>query len=76
MVGHFWLETGFGGPKEGYPLKKFKFSPPEIFCQHMDRKSQEVSATYVEPLGRDRHWKKVWVKLTPPSVRDSVKNHP
>ena len=24
MVGHFWSATGFGGPKGGYPLKKFQ----------------------------------------------------
>ena len=54
MGGHFWSGTGFEGPKGGYPPKKFQFFP-EIFCQCIDRKSQEVSATYVKPLGRDRH---------------------
>ena len=54
MVGHIWLETGFGG--------------------HMERKSQEVSATYMKLLGSDRRWKKVRVKLTPPPMRDRVKN--
>ena len=48
MGGHFWSETGFGG-------KKISNVFPEIFCPHIDRKSQEVSATYVKPLGRDRH---------------------
>ena len=24
MGGHFWSGTGFGGPKWGYPLKKFQ----------------------------------------------------
>ena len=38
MGGHFWSETGFRGPKGGYPLK----NSPEIFCQRIDRKSQEV----------------------------------
>ena len=57
----------------GVPPKKISNFFPEIFCQRIDRKSQEVSATYVKPLGRDRHWKKVQVKLTTPPVRDRVK---
>ena len=53
----------------GVPPKKFNFFFPEIFCQHKDRKRQEFSATFVKPLGRDRHRKKVRVKLTlPPCV--------
>ena len=36
------------------PKKILNFFP-EIFCQRIDRKSQEVSATYVKLLGRDRH---------------------
>ena len=24
MGGHFWLETGYGGPKGEYPLEKFQ----------------------------------------------------
>ena len=55
------------------PPKKMSIFFPEIFCQHIDRRSQEVSATYVQPLGRDRHWKQVWIKLTPP-LRDRVKS--
>ena len=55
MGGHFWSVTGFGGPKGGYPLKKISNFFTEIFCQRIDRKSQEVSATYVKPLGRERH---------------------
>ena len=50
----------------GVPPKKISIFSPEIFCQCIDRKSQKVSATYVKPLGRDRRWKKVRVKLTPP----------
>ena len=38
----------------GVPPKKISNFFPEIFCQRIDRKSQEVSATYVKPLGRDR----------------------
>ena len=53
MGGHFWSETGFGGPKGGYSLKKIQKNFPGIFCQRIERKSQEVSATYVKPLGRD-----------------------
>ena len=41
--------------KIGVPPKKISNFFPEIFCQHIDRKSQEVSATYVKPLGRERH---------------------
>ena len=55
MGGHFRWGTGFGGPKRGVPPKKNSNFFPEIFCQRIDRKSQEVSATYVKPLGRDRH---------------------
>ena len=40
--------------QKGVPPQKFQIFPPEIFCQRIDRKSQEVSATYVKPLGRDR----------------------
>ena len=40
--------------KRGVPPKKIPNFFPEIFCQRIDRKSQEVSATYVKPLGRDR----------------------
>ena len=54
MDGHFWSETGLGGPKGGVPPKEIPNFFPEIFCQRIDRKSQEVSATYVKPLGRDR----------------------
>ena len=50
----------------GGPPKKISKNFPEIFCQHIDRKGQEFSATYFKPLGRDRHRKKVRVKLTPP----------
>ena len=50
----------------GVPAKKISNFFPEIFCQRIDRKSQEVSATYVKPLGRDKHRKKVRVKLNPP----------
>ena len=38
----------------GVPPKKISNFFPEIFCQCIDRKSQEVSATYVKPLGHDR----------------------
>ena len=55
MGGHFWSGTGFGGPKMGEPPKNISNFFPEIFCQRIDRKSQEISATYVKPLGRDRH---------------------
>ena len=57
----------------GVHPKKISIFFPEIFCQRIDRKSQEFSATYVKPLGHDRHRKKVRVKLTPPPVRDRVK---
>ena len=53
--------------------KKFSIFSPEIFCQRIDMKSQEFSATYVKPLGRERHRKKVQVKLTSPPLRDRVK---
>ena len=59
--------------KMGVPPKKILNFFPEIFCQRIDRQSQEVSATYVKPLGCDRHWKKVRVKLPPPPMRDRVK---
>ena len=52
--------------KIGVPPQKISNFFPEIFCQRIDRKSQEVSTTYVKPLGFDRRWKKVWVNLTPP----------
>ena len=55
MGGHFWLETGSGGPKGGVPPKKISIFFPEIFYQLIDRKSQEFSATYAKPLGRVRH---------------------
>ena len=47
----------------GVPPKKISNFFPEIFCQRIDRKSQEVSAAYVKPVGHDRHLKKVRVKL-------------
>ena len=64
MGGHFWLETGSGGPKGGVPPKKISIFFPEIFCQLIDRKSQEFSATYIKLLGRERNRKKVRVILT------------
>ena len=45
----------------GTPQKISIFSP-EIFCQRIDSKSQEVLATYVKQLGRDRLRKNVRVK--------------
>ena len=42
----------------GVPPKKMSNFFPEIFCQRIDRKSQEFSGTYVKPLGRDRRRKK------------------
>ena len=59
--------------KMGVPPKKISNFFPEIFCQRIDRKNKEASATYIKPLGRDRHRKKVQVKLTPPPLRDRVK---
>ena len=40
--------------KLGVPPQKISNFFPEIFCQWIDRKSQEVSSTYVKPFGFDR----------------------
>ena len=42
----------------GVPPKKISNFFPEIFCQRIDRKSQEFLGTYVKSLGRERHRKK------------------
>ena len=40
--------------KIGVPPKKISNFFPEIFCQWIDRKSQEVSSTYIKLFGFDR----------------------
>ena len=49
MGGHFWSGDRLRRAKMGVPPKKISNFFPEIFCQHIDRKSQEVSATYIKP---------------------------
>ena len=47
-------DTAIRGAKMGVPPQKISKFFTEIFCQRIDSKSQEVSATYVKPLGRDK----------------------
>ena len=66
-MGGLFLGADFlRGAEGGVPPKKNSIFFQKIISQQIDRKSQEVSATYVKLLGRDRCWKKVWVNLTTP----------
>ena len=49
MGGHFWSGTSFGGPKWGYPPKKFKF----FFLKSFVSVSVSVSGS----IGRDNNCK-------------------
>ena len=59
------MEKDFASKSKGHRQSCVFIFFPEIFCQRIDRKSQEVSTTYVKPLGFNRRRKKVWVNLTP-----------
>ena len=65
MGGHFLVGPLFEGPKGGYPPKKIpSFLLKSLF--KIIRKSQNISATFAWPFGRDKCSKKVRQKVLRP----------
>ena len=47
----------------GVPPKKISIFFPEIFCQHIDRKSKKISNSFAEPFDHEYAQKKCIIGL-------------